>query len=61
MILRDEIKNLDLKINEFIGINYGLVERNSNETIKDLYLRADGLLSKDKAETYKILGIDRRK
>lgn len=61
MILRDEIKNLDLKINEFIGINYGLVERNSDETIKDLYLRADGLLSKDKAETYKILGIDRRK
>lgn len=61
MILRDEIKNIDLKINEIIGINYGLVARKNNESYKDLYLIADSLLSEDKKKTYKLLGIDRRK
>ena len=60
-VLRDEIKNIDLKINEITGINYGLVVRNNNETYQDLYLRADKLLSEDKKKNYKLLGIDRRK
>lgn len=61
MILRDEIKNIDLNIDEIIGINYGLVARKNNESYKDLYLLADNLLSEDKKKTYKLLGIDRRK
>ena len=61
MIIQDEISNADLGINEIFGINYGLVEAKDGETFRDLYSRADVLLSNNKSELYQSLGLDRRK
>ena len=61
MIIQNEIQNLDLGINETLGINYGLVERKDNQTFRDLYLEADKLLSQNKKQTYEALGFERRR
>ena len=61
MIIQNEIQNLDLGINEILGINYGLVERKDNQTFRDLYLEADKLLSQNKKQTYETLGFERRR
>ena len=61
LIIREEVRNIDLNINEIFGINYGIVERKANESFKDIYKKADDYLSKDKYETYKVLGLDRRR
>ena len=61
MIIQDEAKNIDLGINEKIGINYGLTEAKNNETFRDLYLKSDALLSNNKKEYYQSLDLDRRK
>lgn len=60
-VIQEEVRNIDLNINEPIGINYGVVAREGNETFQDLYLKADKFLSESKRETYKVLGLDRRK
>lgn len=60
----DEVKNIDLKIDDpemFLGLNYGIAIRNSFENAEELCLQADKNLSFDKKESYKILGINRRK
>ncbi len=61
MIIQDEIKNMDLGINEPLGINYGLVQAKQDDTFRDLYLKSDALLSENKHEYYLSLGYDRRK
>lgn len=61
LIIREEVRNIDLNINEKLGINYGIVERKANESFKDIYKKADDYLSRDKYETYKVLGLDRRR
>lgn len=61
MIIQDEIRNMDLGLNEITGINYGLVEARDGETFRDLYLKADVLLSDSKKEFYQALGFERRK
>lgn len=60
-VIQEEVKNINLNICEHLGINYGLVIGNNHETYKELYQKADKLLSKDKTETYKRLGLDRRR
>ena len=60
-VIQEEVRNIDLSIDEIFGINYGLVVRKNNETYKDLYQKADKLLSQDKDDTYKRLGLERRR
>lgn len=60
-VIQEEVRNIDLSIDEIFGINYGLVVRKNNETYKDLYQKADKLLSQDKDDTYKKLGLERRR
>ena len=61
MIIQDEVRNMDLGVNEPIGINYGLAMAQKGDTIRDLYLRSDELLSHNKTEYYRSMGLDRRK
>ncbi len=61
MIIQDEIKNMDLGVSEPLGINFGLVRAKNGDTFRDLYLRSDALLSKNKKEYYKKMGYERRK
>lgn len=61
MIIQDEVSNIDLGVNEIIGINYGLVKGKTGETVRDLYLKSDDLLSNNKREYYRLVGLDRRK
>lgn len=61
MIIQDEIKNMDLGVKEPIGLNYGLAKAKNGDTFRDLYLKADELLSQNKNEYYRTLGLDRRK
>lgn len=61
LIAQEEVKNINLNINEPLVINCGLAVKENDETFKDLYLQADGLLSENKKETYKVLGLERRK
>ena len=60
MIIQDEIKNMDLNINEPIGIDCGLFEAKEGDTIRDLYLNSDNILSENKEIHYQQLGLDRR-
>lgn len=59
----EEIKKLDLDSTELlpIGINYGISEKTNGESIEFLYQEADKRMSRDKEETYKQLGLERRK
>ena len=59
--IQNEIKNLDLNVDEPLNINYGITERTKNETFHDLYLSSDKLLSENKREMYHSLGLERRK
>jgi GGDEF domain-containing protein len=61
MIIQDEVKNMDLGIDEPLGINYGLVKAKNGNTFRDLYLESDALLSENKIEQYQQLGLERRK
>lgn len=61
MIIQDEIKNMDLNVSEPLGINYGLVRAENGDTFRDLYLKSDALLSKNKEEYYQSVGLNRRK
>ena len=58
---QEEIKNMDLGINEPLMINFGLVKAGDGDTFRDLYLRSDMLLSENKRVNYQTLGLDRRK
>lgn len=57
------IEDMDLNIDGEVikGINYGIVSREDNESIDELYRKADRKMSDDKKKTYKKYGIDRRK
>lgn len=61
VVAQEEIKNLDLSINEHLGIDFGLSVRNNHESFRDLYLCADQKLMENKSKRYKVLGLDRRK
>lgn len=61
MIIQEEVKKMDLNVSETLGINYGLVQGKNDETFRDLYLKADLLLSQNKSEYYKTTGYERRK
>lgn len=61
LVVSEEIKNLDLGIDEFFRINYGIVARENDNSFRDLYLKADKKLSDHKREMYKVLGLDRRR
>ena len=56
------IDEMDLNIDGGIikGINYGVVSRKDNESIDELYKRADKKMSLDKKKKYKKYGINRR-
>lgn len=57
------IENIDLKIDGEVikGINYGIASRDDNESIDELYRKADKKMSEDKKKTYKKYGLDRRR
>ncbi len=61
MIIEDEVRNMDLGVNEVVGINYGLTEAKQDESFRDLYLKSDELLEYNKRANYAALGIERRK
>lgn len=61
LIVQEEVKNLDLSIDERLGVNYGMAIKLHNESYHDLYLEADSKLSENKIEMYRQLGINRRK
>ena len=60
MIIQDEIKNMDLNVDEPLGINYGFVQAKDGDKLRDLYLKSDRLLADSKREQYKRMGIERR-
>ena len=68
-LANEEIQFLDLSVNATdeidnsvkLGINHGIVERNNNQTTKELYLEADKFLSQNKAKMYDENRIERRK
>lgn len=57
----EEVKDIDLGINDTLGLNYGLSTSTGDKTIKEMYVEADKELSANKRETYKSLGLDRRR
>ena len=59
--IQEEVKRLDLQVTDPLRINYGITQRNNNETFRELYLKSDKLLSDNKIETYKSLELVRRK
>lgn len=61
MIIQDEIRNMDLGVNEPLGVNFGLVQGKNGDKFRDLYLKSDALLSQNKREYYESLGYDRRR
>ncbi len=58
-----EVESIDLKADEKppLGLNYGIVVRENSEDIDTLKEKADKLLSNNKRDMYKALGLDRRK
>lgn len=60
MVIQEEIKNLDLGVDNVIGINYGMIEAKNDDTFRDLYLKADCLLQNNKTAMYQELNIERR-
>lgn len=60
MIIQDEIKNMNLNVEETLGVNYGFVQAKDGDTLRDLYLKSDNLLSDSKREQYQTLGLERR-
>lgn len=60
MIIQDEIKNMNLNVEETLGVNYGFVQAKDGDTLRDLYLKSDNLLSDSKREQYQRLGLERR-
>ena len=62
-LIKEEVRLMDLGIEDkpIIGVNYGISQRLNNESIKELYMQADDNLKLDKTNTYKDLGIDRRR
>lgn len=60
MIIQDEIKNMNLNVEEPLGINYGFVQAKDGDELRDLYLKSDHLLADSKKEQYERLGIERR-
>lgn len=59
-LVEEEIKHLDLGVNEPLRINYGLVSLKAENSFRELSVKADDLLSKHKTKTYQILNIERR-
>jgi len=59
--IKKMVEELDIGVSDPIGINYGIVIGDKNKTLKDLTIEADSLLEKDKRETYKRLGLERRR
>ncbi len=59
--IKKEVEEADIGVNEPIGINFGIVIGDKNKTFKELTIDADNLLSEDKRETYKRLGLERRR
>ena len=60
-LIQEEVRNMDIGVNESIGINYGLVVNTNSSSFKELYMEADSYLSENKRETYKALGLERRR
>ena len=62
-LAQEEIGLIDLGIEEdvSIGINYGIVEHNQSNSIKNTSIDADTEMKEDKSRMYKHLGIERRK
>ncbi len=58
-----EVENLDIALSNNIplGLNYGIAQRLSLESGKELYINADLQLQDNKREKYLTLGLDRRK
>ena len=61
LIIQDEIRNMNIGVDEPLGINFGLISAKKGDTFRDLYLRSDALLSENKREYYSQLGYNRRK
>lgn len=59
----EEVSMLDLGIDELpvIGINYGIVSHNLEESIKETYEAADKVMSEDKKKMYGKFGLERRR
>lgn len=52
--------NLDIDEKLFLGINYGVVQHNSGDLIKQTFIRADALMQEDKTQMYKQYKLKRR-
>ena len=61
-LVAEEVKKISFGEHEAItGINAGIISRENEETIEELFEIADERLNHDKTEMYRTLGIDRRK
>lgn len=58
----EKVKKLDFGIQNNIplDLNYGIHLREKNESGKEMYIKADKKLQKNKTQVYKTLGLDRR-
>lgn len=61
-LAKDEVSMIDLGIQDelHLGINYGVVQHNIGESIKNTFICADDIMRKDKDEMYKEYKLDRR-
>ena len=58
-----EVETIDLSIDENtkLGLNYGFLVHDYNDSMKETYIKADNLMSQDKEKMYKKYGIERRR
>ncbi len=62
-MVQEEVKNIKLGVENqlALGLNYGVAERQNNQTPNDVYKEADEKMKEDKAALYKALGLERRR
>lgn len=62
-LAQSEISMIDIDAKEKLplGINFGVVKHNPNESFRQSFMRADDLMQKDKEKMYKLNNLDRRR
>ena len=62
-LVQQEASMIDLGLGEdntVLGINYGVVTHNPENSLKQTFMKADEIMQEDKAKMYKKYNLDRR-
>ena len=62
-LVKDEVNliNLDINDNVPLGLNYGIVKHNPEDTFKQTFMKADDLMQEEKNDMYKKYKLERRR